>query len=215
MECILPVPSRLIAALAAGCTLISTATAEGVLPSVPPFAPNPDLEIIRQKAKDNRVLRSYIAMVHERASTPEGRQEIEQQLLNSLPYPGGTDGFPVTIGVALGLEAARERARFVSEALSADIDGDWQVTLAETRIVLQSGRNEGTAAAFILSDADGNGILTMDEIRMAAEAQIRSRPGRSAAQADMIAVFDLDGDGLLTRDEFNRSLDALAAEQPF
>lgn len=228
MRCIVPVFSRLLsalllsAALSASQALISTAAAEVTLPGdvvetmpAPPDAPSAVLDIIRERAANNRVLRSYLAMVHDRATTPEGRQDIEQQLLNALPDQGMAADFPVALGNSLGMEAAQERARFVADALSADIDGNWQVTLEETRILLQAGRAQGTAAAFILSDTDGNAVLTMEEIMAAAEAQIRNRPGRSGRQADMIAVFDLDGDGLLTRDEFNRSLDALAAAPPY
>lgn len=225
MRCIVPVFPRLLSApllavaVLASPAVISSADAEVRLPGdvveTMPTAPSSDLDIIRQRAANNRILRSYLSMIHERVTTPEGRQDIEQQLLNSLPNQGAPADFPVSFDNTLGLEAAQERARFVADALSADIDGNWEVTLQETRILLQTGRSNGTAAAFILSDTDGNGVLTMEEIKTAAAAQIRDRPGRSGREIDMIAVFDLDGDGLLTRDEFNRSLDALAAAQPF
>ena len=175
----MPVLPRLIAAaLVAGCVQTSTAAAEVTLPAAAPGAPASDLDLIRQKAGSDRVLRSYLSMIHHRAATPEGRSEIEQQMLSGLPASGAAADFPVALGNTLGLEAAQERSRFVAEALAADIDGNWEVTLEETRLLLQSGRNEGSAAAFILSDTDGNGILTMDEIKAAAVAQRQNRPGR-------------------------------------
>ena len=181
-------------------------------PSRDPAALVADYDVIVSKAGTDRQMRSHISMMRERAVTPEGRRDLEESYLVGLQSMGLPPSFPISYGRAVDFSAAEQRSRFVATILLGDVDGDWQVTMAEVQTMLRSNRGEnGAAAAFLRSDLDTDGIVTFEEIKAQAMATPSSQDGLPERQWKTLSIFDFDDDGVVTREEFDRGLDAVAA----
>ena len=89
-----------------------------------------------------------------------------------------------------------------SAQIPADTDGDGAISLPELQVV----RPDATVERFVELDANGDGLLTPDEIRGA-----RSRlDGRNRQQ---FADSDTDGDGAISLPELQAASTARAEEQ--
>ena len=78
--------------------------------------------------------------------------------------------------------------------LEADTDGDGSVSLSE----FQAGFQEAAERRFQSQDADGNGLLTGDEIRGIGDRSERIADVRTRVSERVLTRLDTDGDGFVT-----------------
>ena len=191
----------LLLALALALPALS-AQAQSAAPKADPAA---DLTAMQQRAAADPRLRIMLESVLR--GTGQTARERFTRLLNYGTY-SLRDGITRPIGVDTPeqLRRAQVRASVVQTIMAADLNGDWQVSTTEIRSALSVKPLRGAAEALLLYDTDGNGILTTDEIRKAAEAKAdRSQTTRS----NPLVLLDFNGDGTVTPEEYQRALAAI------
>ncbi len=102
---------------------------------------------------------------------------------------------------------AKARARYLSQHLIYDLDGDGAISTAEMEGVFGSDASR-LASLRALADTDRDGAISAEELRVTATAQAEGQRGRQ--QFGYLMVFDLDGDGNLVVDELVAALQDLA-----
>lgn len=174
-----------------------------------PEAMDPDLALIRQRIADRpewrRIFGEVAVVSNPNDLAAQIRQGVQGMIGEELLY-GDT---PFNVRAAEQAPLAAERARFVQRVLSADLDGDWVVTLTEVRSMLSTEPGQGTAEAVLVADADGDGRVTFDELRAAAAAQPTQAVGGRRAATQVLVIFDFDEDGIVTDEERVRGRTAI------
>lgn len=216
---------RLVAALlACALTLSPTLAQDAALPAEPATAPAPvSLDLLPPEIDTTLSHRAL-------------REDLTSQLLTYFRTIADANGVLSEAGLAdaRAVEAAQVRAKAIADYLRADLDGDGAVTRDElTRRNASRRENADPAAAARLqqqvdrtmaADADANGSISFDEMRVAAalsaprrnngfpwaagflamdgdgDGQVTLREVRAGAQA-IFAQFDTDGDGELSEAE--------------
>jgi len=166
-----------------------------------------DLALLESRAAADPELGRVMEALRGNRSTQPVEQKLEMTVERAFLRDGA---LPMHYRLAGQMRIASNRAQMVAEILRSDLDGDWQITRDELKATLtQHGRgNGGSAAAFVLGDADGNGVLDTAEIKQAVEAIQRDQDHLRGQEA-MPRLFDLDDDGILTRAEYDRAVAAL------
>lgn len=174
--------------------------------------PSADLVIMQQKAEAMPELRGMFAQLLRNQQRPDMQQMVEQQVLGGrMARKGLVQPYPYA--AMADYQLAQNRAQIWSQLLGADLNNDEQITKAELTTVLHLGQRSTVADAFFASDANGDSILSHDELRAEVERQVDQRGGGYDRSA-MAAVFDFDGDGSLTREEMDRGMAALGYTAP-
>jgi len=162
--------------------------------------------------------------------------EVLEQL-NALFTASDIEGKGIsdaTYDLAKQIARSQSRARTISEILSRDLDNNGTVTRAELEVFFsgpahqpmraQSGQVAPTpeqarqirdklVSVALQPDKNGDGIITFDEMRAFADAQIKDNdPGRFIALQQIPLSLDTDGDGTVSRAEFEASAIRVLAE---
>lgn len=174
--------------------------------------PGADLLIMQQKAEAKPELRGLFAQFLRTGQRPEMQQMLEQQVLGGRIARRGLDQ-PYPYAAMADFQLAQNRAQIWGQLLAADLNNDEQISKEEVTTVLQLGQRSGVADAFFASDANGDSILSHDELRSEVERQT-GQGDRYYDRSAMAAVFDFDNDGSLTRDEMDRGMAALGYTKP-
>lgn len=172
-----------------------------------------DLAVMSAKASADPQLQaqfSQIVNAARRNSTPPARDLILRQLFRNVGGRGYDLSQPLRIATIEALDPARSRAQVASQILSADLDGDWQITRDELTEALKFGMSDQAAQAFILGDADQNDTLTTDELKAAIETMARTRYRNPQPFGSVMPLFDFDDDGYLTEAEVGRGIAAVS-----
>lgn len=103
---------------------------------------------------------------------------------------------------------AKARARFLSQHLIYDLDGDGAISTVEMAGVFGSDASR-LASLRALADTDIDGAVSAEELRVTATEQAENQRGRQ--QFGYLMAFDLDGDGTVVVDELIAALQELTS----
>lgn len=212
--------------LVAAILLATTADAQESAAPAPPDAAA-DLKLMRSKAETDPAMRSLLQQIESLLERERSDQSsdpgstVQNFVFRNTALRAGmaqvmnevmTLDEPVRIATLGLIEPARQRAQAISQVLSADLDGDWQITRDELLETAKYQRIDGAAQAFVTSDADRNDILTTTEIKIAVDELIKDRFARDNMGPNLMPVFDFDSDGYLSKAEFDRGVAALVQQ---
>ncbi len=128
---------------------------------------------------------------------------------------GGTGGLTAD-GVArfVAVEQARLRAREAARLLPADLNGDARVTRDEMAAVAGLGdlsARAGQELVFRAADADNDGVATLEEIYVMAEARAASAVNKARSRAEAVLACDRNADGAVRIEEVLETVAELKA----
>lgn len=197
---------RLVAALATCAALPAFAPALAETPAADPAA---DLAAITAKAAADRNLQVWLQQMLQYKSRPnEARMMLDQQMFQ-FDGMGRTPGdVPFNYRTLAQVLVAQQRAQYLGQILTADLNNDGQITMQEIKDALRVRQIQGAAEAFFSSDANNDSVLAPEEIRAAADRQVSLQQGR-AQRGNPAQLFDFDDDGIMTPAEHDRGMAAL------
>lgn len=196
-------PRLLLAALTA-LPAFGPALAETAAPD-----PAADLAAMTAKAASDRNLRVLLQQMIQYKSRPsEARSMLDQMMFQFDGVWRRQSDSPLNYRVLTRVQTAQQRAQYIGQILSADLNNDGQVTQQEIKEALSVRQIQGAAEAFFTSDANDDAVLSPDEIRAAADSQVSVSQGRGL-RANPAALFDFDDDGIMTPAEHDRGMAAL------
>jgi EF hand len=118
------------------------------------------------------------------------------------------EGFPY--GTLRQLDVAQNRAEYLKNILSSDLNGDGSVSRNEISTLLEMGygRESVSPKVLITEDIDLNDVLSPEEIQAAV---IRHAGAYEEHSTYLLGaeLLDLNSDGTLTQEEFRRGEEAL------
>jgi len=136
------------------------------------------------------------------------RQELLREL-GRASRSGQPLSLPFRIKAPYEVALAQRRAQYLMQVLSADLNGDFAVSLAELKEAISIGISSGAAETFLAGDTNSDNVLDQTELMFAVEQQAETDLGRNREESSPLEILDFDKDGYLSAEEVLRAIKAL------
>ncbi len=148
----------------------------------------------------------------QRLKSLNNEADQQQELISAMGRVGRSGqplSLPFRIRAPFEVSLAQRRAQYMMQVLSADLNGDLVVSLAELKETISIGITNGAAETFLAGDTNSDNVLDQTELRFAVEQQAEADIGRNREESSPLEILDFDKDGYLSAEELERAIKAL------